>query len=317
MNSMARYKNKRVLVTGASGFIGEHLCRYLVEQGAQVIGVYRTNMIDIAGVKGVRTDLTNESQVHNLVEEVKPEFVFHLASEVHGKRDVQYVTSTLHNNLVATVNLLTALELAGGCQRIILAQSQEEISSSGETNGSQPVIPCSPYAASKVAATAYGNMFYQLYQLPVVMARIFMVYGPGQKDLSKLVPYSILCLLKGKSPLISSGTRLVDWIYVEDVVTGLLTMGLQHGIEGKTLDLGSGESQSIRGVIEQLIAVADTEITAEFGAGAGRKHEVEPVADIKHTAQWLHWQPQTTLSQGLANTVGFYRQQLSGGYGNE
>lgn len=83
-------------------------------------------------------------------------------------------------------------------------------------------------------------MFHALYKVPVTLARLFMVYGPGQKDLKKLVPYVILARLQGEDVKLSSGTRPVDWVYVDDVVEGLVRMSRQAGVAGQRIDLGTG-----------------------------------------------------------------------------
>ena len=113
-------------------------------------------------------------------------------------------------------------------------------------------VPSSPYAASKFASSAYARMFHALYGLPIVIARVFMVYGPGQKDHRKLVPYTILQALDGNTPELSSGVRMIDWIHVNDVVDGFAADGLQKpDLKGETVDLGSGHPHSIKEIVEK------------------------------------------------------------------
>src|SRR5271155_2900674 len=95
-------------------------------------------------------------------------------------------------------------------------------------------------------------MFSALYQTQVVVAKIFMVYGPGQSDHTKLIPYVTTSLLRGEAPKLSSGVRSVDWIYVDDVVEGLIRCAEAPGIDGRTIELGSGKMASIREVVQQL-----------------------------------------------------------------
>ncbi len=85
-------------------------------------------------------------------------------------------------------------------------------------SGEDTSVPGSPYAAAKTAVASYGRMFHALYGLPIVHLRVFMVYGPGPQDITKLVPYVTGCLLRGEPPRLSSGTREIDWIYIDDVV---------------------------------------------------------------------------------------------------
>ena len=127
-----------------------------------------------------------------VVSDVQPQIVFHLASHVAGARELQVVLPTFYDNLASTVHLLTAVT-AAGCRRIVLASSSEE-----PQNSDDNTFPCSPYTAAKWASSMYGRMFHQLFQTPVVMPRIFMTYGPAQRDVHKLVPFVIRRLLRGR-----------------------------------------------------------------------------------------------------------------------
>ena len=203
-----------VLVTGAAGFIGARLVGALHERGAEVHGVSRAPQTG-DHVRWHAADLAEPEVTSRLVRDVRPQLVYHLASHVSGDRAVGAVIPTLHDNLLTTVSLLTAACGAGG-PRVVLAGSMEECTGDGDD------VPGSPYAAAKTAGGAYGRMFHALYGLPVVNLRIFMVYGPGQRDGSKLIPYVTDCLLRGEHPRLSSGRREVDWVYVDDVVAALL-----------------------------------------------------------------------------------------------
>src|SRR5262249_8063133 len=154
--------------------------------------------------------------VRAIITATQPDSIVHLASFVSGSRALDAVLPALHSNGVAAVNLLVAATEAG-CRRIVLAGSLEE-PQPGEPFGA----PGSPYAAAKLTASAYARMFYELYQTPVVVARLFMVYGPAQPDLRKLIPYITLALLRNEPIQLSSGVRPVDWIYVDDIVAGLI-----------------------------------------------------------------------------------------------
>ena len=97
-------------------------------------------------------------------------------------------------------------------------------------------------------------MFQALYGFPAAIARVLMVYGPAQHDITKLVPYVIDCMLRGEAPKISSGTRRIDWIYVDDVVRGFLQLAAADGVDGQSVDLGSGSTVTIRELVDQLCA---------------------------------------------------------------
>jgi nucleoside-diphosphate-sugar epimerase len=154
----------------------------------------------------------------------------------------------------------------------------------------------------------FARMFHLLYATPVVIARVFMSYGPGQR-IDKLVPHVIRSLLLGKAPKVSSGRRMVDWIYVDDVVRGLLLAGDRAGIEGDEFDLGSGRLVSVREVVEQLVRATGSTVAAQFGAMPDRPHEIERRADAATTRARIGWQAEISLEDGLQRTVDWYRVQ--------
>lgn len=294
---------RKVFVTGAGGFIGSHLCRMLHERGAEVHGVSRSMRDNGEGnMHWWQGDLADASIMRNLLATIKPDIIFHLASYVAGSRDLQVVRPTFESNLASTVNLLTiASEI--GCHRIVLTGSLEEPGSdSGET------VPCSPYAAAKWASSSYARMFHALYRTPVVMTRLFMVYGPGQKDVTKLIPYVTLSLLNGQSPKLGSGHRQIDWIYVEDVVEGLIVAAQAPQVEGRTIDLGSGTLISIRTIVQNLANRIGSQVELLWGALPDRPMEQTRVANIAETYDITGWRPKTSLAMGLERTVDWYKE---------
>jgi UDP-glucose 4-epimerase len=297
----------KILITGASGFLGTHLCRRLCQKGWEVHAVSRSqHSTSNGGPRWWQGDLADTSTARGLLLTIKPDIIFHLASHVFGSRDLSLVMPTFRSNLMTTVNLLTAASEIG-CQRIVLTGSLEE-----PEPGDPQAIPSSPYAVAKWASNAYARMFNALYQLPVVILRVFMVYGPEQQDLQKLIPYVTLSLLRGESPKLASGQRKIDWVYVEDVVQAFLLAGQAAGIEGSIIDIGSGELVSIRSVVDYLVRLINPQIEPSFGALADRPLEQVRVADRERTLAVLGWQRMTSLENGLKRTVDWYRQQLAG-----
>jgi UDP-glucose 4-epimerase len=298
-------RGQRVLVTGASGFIGAHLCQRLIECGATVHGIsrhpQRTHNMQMAWNTG---DVTSIKTVRELFRVVKPDTVYHLASHVMGAPNLEHVLPTFHANLESTVNILTAAAEAG-CRRLILTGSLAE---PDIRNGE--LFPSAPYAAAKWASSGYGRMFHALYGVPVVIARVFMVYGPAQRDLSKLIPYTVLSLLQGKAPKISSGKRMVDWINVHDVVDGYIALAEVAGVEGSTVEIGSGELVSIREIVALAADLVDVGIAPCFGELPDRPLEPIRKADILQTYKAIAWKPSISLIEGLKETVGWYREHL-------
>jgi UDP-glucose 4-epimerase len=299
MKTLSSYSGRRVLVTGATGFIGSHLCRALREGGAEVHAVSRQPPEGCTDdMHWWRGDVADSDRVAQLVKSVQPQILFHLASRVEGSRDAALVLPTLRSNLVSTVNVLSAA-CEFGC-RVVLTGSLEEPVAQDSTQ-----IPCSPYAVAKWAASGYARMFHELYHLPVITLRLFMVYGPGQQDLKKLIPYVILSLLRGEPPKLSSGNRDVDWIYVRDVVEAFLAAGSNPEVTG-TVEVGSGELVTIRDVVERLVREVNPSVQPLFGAIPDRPMEQVRVADVASSRHLIGWKPVTSLDQGLKETVDWY-----------
>jgi UDP-glucose 4-epimerase len=301
----AGFIGQKALVTGANGFIGAHLCRRLLEQGAEVHAVYRTQLpSNLAVHRWWQADLADLAQAKRIVAEANPDVIFHLASHVKGAPDLEHVLPTFHSNLQSAVNLLT-IAAQSNCRRVILTGSLAE---PDFENGEK--FPVAPYAAAKWASSGYARMFHALYKTPVVIARVFMVYGPAQIDLTKLVPYAVLSMLQGKRPKISSGGRLVDWIYVSDVVDGFLALAERPGIDGATLDLGSGSLVSIHDLLREMAGIIGEGASAEFGALADRPMEPTRIANVAESSARIGWNPQVSLREGLTRTVEWYRRAL-------
>ena len=290
-----------VLITGATGFIGARLCQKLCAEGRRVIATGRQHPEWFPqGAEPRLIDLADAHAVTTLIADTRPDVIFHLASWVKGSRDRALVRPTFDANLAATVYLMEAAA-ESDCQRFILTGSLEEPDTVG-------VAPSSPYAAAKAAATAYARMYHQLDQFPAVRARVFMVYGPGQRDRTKLIPYVTDSLLAGRSPRLSSGTRPVDWIFVDDVVEGLIQMAACKQAAGCTVDLGSGTLITVRKVVERLAYQIDPRITLPFDPAADRPMEQVRVAETDKTEALLGWRPTVELDVGLAATIDWHRQ---------
>ncbi len=293
-----------MLVTGATGFIGSHLVRRLCRLGAEVHAVSRRPPASSHGELWHSCDLTVAHETAALMRKVHPGTVFHLASTVTGERDVRLVLPTVRDNLASVVNLLTvATELPG--TRIVLAGSVEEPRDADPT-------PQSPYAAAKWAATGYARMFHRLWNVPVTVLRVAMVYGPGQRDVDKLVPHVTLSLLRGRRPQVTSGERLVDWVYVDDVVEAFLAAGTSGRAPGGVFDVGGGTQVSIRETVELLAKVVGGPARPSYGAVRARPMDIPQVSDITSTTEVIRWHPTTDLEEGLRRTVAWYADQLSG-----
>ncbi len=288
-----------VLVTGGSGFLGSNLCRRLMHDGADVHATSRSPQA--APPRWSSPDLESIDAVRALLEETRPEVIYHFAGQVTAAPDRDFVLPLYHSLLTSTVNvLLAASEL--GCRRVVLAGSLTEPANPGD-------VPASPYAAAKFACNGYAKMFDAIYDLSVVITRPYMTYGPGQ-NAAKVVPYAAATLLAGDSPELSSGTLESDWIYVDDVTDGLVRAGYVEGLGGLEIDLGTGQLHSLRTVIETVAEQIDGPGAPIFGSRAERPLERPRVAQVEEASRLLEgWRPKIDLEEGIRRTVDHLRGQ--------
>jgi UDP-glucose 4-epimerase len=301
------FTGRTVLVTGATGFAGQAICHALVALGARVHGLARSVDEIPPGVVRWAVDLRDGARVDANYREISPEVVFHLAAQVTARQEIDLVRTMCEHNLLGTMNLLLAA-VQHKCRRIVTAGTPEE--PSGDV---RRAIVGSPYAAAKTAASIYTQMFHRLYQLPVVAVRPFLTYGPGQ-DETKLVPYTILKLLRGESPQLTSGKRRCDFVYLRDVVRGMLRAAVAPNIEGQTFDLGSGHAMSIRSAVEQIASLIGRNVPVHFGAISDRLGEKALIADSQTTQRVLGWEPRWTLADGMTETIAWYAERIGVDY---
>jgi nucleoside-diphosphate-sugar epimerase len=296
MSRVADPSFRRALVTGANGFIGAALVERLTATGVDVIATGRKDAPDRPDVRWVVGDVTDGEFVDSLIASADADVVFHLAGFVTGSRDLQIVEETLMVNLLGSVNVLSAATRHDGARVVLIGSGDEPMP--GDP-------PCSPYAAAKSGQALYSRMYHALYGTPVVTARVFMAYGPNQPDRNKIVPHTVLSLLSGETPVLSSGRRRCDWIYIDDVVDGLVTLAQSPAAAGEVIDIGTGTLHTVREVVECLVDIVGADVEPMFGAIPDRLGETENVADLGPAAH-VGWSPITSLSDGLSRTVAWY-----------
>jgi nucleoside-diphosphate-sugar epimerase len=307
---LSDWAGKRVLVTGATGFIGPLLVQRLVEAGAQAwAGVYPVEPPERAAglppqARRVALDVQDVMRVRQAVREAAPDVVLHLAAV--GVADVGVEPAlALAVNAGGMVNLLDALR-GGDVQRVVLVGTCHEY---GAREGVEGLDPFNSYAASKVAAWAFGRMYWRAHGLPVVTVRPFQVYGPGQ-PVGTLIPAAIEAALAGQDFPMTPGEQERDFIYVDDVVAGMLAASVAPGIEGESLDLGTGQAHAVREVTAHIWRVTQARGQILPGALPYRPGEVmHSVADADRTARLTGWRATMPLEEGLRRTIQGYTEQ--------
>ncbi len=248
-------------------------------------------------------DVTDIAQVQASFAAAQPDCVFHLAAKVTGARSIELVRSTLATNLVGTVNVLLAAAEQKSSSIVCLGSLQEP-------DQALPPVPCAPYAAAKFAASSYARMFAEVFSVPVTLARPLMVYGPGQLDFTKLVPYVARQLISGGTAELSSGRPAFDWVYVDDVVDALVAVAERPDLKGHTIDVGCGKLTTVAEVAAGIGRRLDRASAISLGAIPDRLLEPTRVADVVTTAGLIGWRAEVALDEGLDRSVDWYRTYL-------
>lgn len=297
-------RDARVLVTGATGFIGRHLCHSLHEQGAQLVFLQRrAHASPWPGARAVVLDPSDRAGIANALHEIKPDLVFHLAGFVSGERSREAMARAFDGNVLFSANLLLGCLAHLPDTRVIFTSSLE-----ASNPRLQPAQTGSPYGVSKLMVEVLSGTLNELYAAPMFSARLGMVYGPNDPNCDRLVPTVIRALLKREAPHLSSGTRRSDWVYIDDVITGLLAMANTRELLHPALDLASGELHSVREVAELLASILGATEPIHYDPSRDRPYEQERVADMTTTRAALGLTgPAFDLRAGLTHTVEAYR----------
>ncbi len=307
----------RCLVTGASGFIGSHLARFLLGQGCQVGILVRPQsnlwrIQDIAkDLQFLTGDLTQVGQVAKELGRFAPDVVFHLGwYGVAGTR--RNDASQIDRNLYGSVNLIHAASQAG-CRCWIGLGSQAEYGVHNAVISEETLPqPQTLYGVTKLCTGLLGRKLCEEYGMRFGWLRLFAAYGP-MDDPNYLIPYVIHTLLKGDKPALTSGEQCWDYLYVRDVVTAIWSLATSpeaHGI----FNLGSGAAVNVRYLVKCISDLINPDLPIGFGELAYAPDQIMLLqADIRRLIRATNWVPAVSLAQGLQETVSWYQSNSSSG----
>ncbi|MDZ7318894.1 MAG: NAD(P)-dependent oxidoreductase [candidate division KSB1 bacterium] len=307
--------NTRVLVTGASGFLGAHLVRRLLKECTKVFVILRsgTTLFRLESVKHrlqIRFgDLCDVSSVLKIVRESRPEIVFHLAATGVNPRE-RIPRSVLETNVLGTMNLLEACR-GQELHRIVHVGSCFEYGNGLDFREDQNPNPHDIYAVSKVMAWLLARMYAQHYGLPVVMLRPFTAYGPWER-MDRLIPTTILHALQGRILQVTAGEQERDWVYVEDLIDGFILAASKVNVIGETINLCSGRGTPVRDVVRRALALMGDPIEVSWGAIPYREDELwRNSGNPVKAKRILGWMANTSLDVGLQRTIAWHRDNLN------
>ncbi|MFN5623363.1 MAG: GDP-mannose 4,6-dehydratase [Planctomyces sp.] len=317
------WAGKRVLVTGAGGFIGSHLAESLVRAGASVRAMVRYNSGGRRGwldesllqkdMEIVAGDITDSGSVASAMQ--GREVVFHLAALIAIPYSYTAPLSYVQTNIVGTLNVLEAARRLG-TERIVQTSTSEVYGTAlfvpiSETH---PLQGQSPYSASKIGSDKLAESYYRSFGLPVVTVRPFNTYGPRQSARAVL-PTIITQCLAGQTVRLGSLTPTRDLNYVADTAAGFMACAAHPDAVGKTLNIGSGREISVGDLAGLVARLVGTNVRIECDEQRLRPaaSEVERLlADNRLAAETVGWKPTVTLEDGLQQTIEWFRGNSKG-----
>ncbi|MEW6001032.1 MAG: SDR family NAD(P)-dependent oxidoreductase [Nitrospirota bacterium] len=315
MERLRSLKDKVILVTGAAGFIGSHLTRRLIGEGAEVHVLISRNsnqfrIQDITkDLKIWYGDVRDYPSVSFCIKNSKPQIIFHLAAFRNVKRDPELIDTVINVNIKGTLNLLQrVLEEKVDLECFVNTGASEEYGD-GETPFSedQREMPVSPYSASKVAVTHFCQMLCKTMGLPIVTVRPFLTYGPFQ-DTDMFIPSLIHHCLQKKDFAMTEGDQTREFNYVDDVVEAFLLAAVSREALGEVINIGNGIEYRIRDVAEKIVLMMGSPIKLLIGALPKRPGENRHFFCINEKARrLLGWVPRISLDEGLERTIKWYK----------
>jgi dTDP-glucose 4,6-dehydratase len=319
------WAGRRVLVTGADGFLGSHLTERLLSLGATVAVLVRPS--SVVGTVGhalrnlgeVKTRLDRiiaadvaGSDAMTAILDWQPERILHLAAEAYVDRSFDHPGDVLRSNLDGTLRVLEAARRCPRLERVVVTSSSE-IYGDAQTpaiDETHPLQPTSPYAASKLAADRLAYAYHRTYSLPVSIIRPFNTFGPRHPY--DVIPKFIARALGG-DPLVihGSGEQSRDFSYVDDMVEAFVVMGEHPAAIGRTVNFGTGVATTIRTLAARIVALTGSRSSIEHGPV--RTAEVSRLCcDHGLATQLLGWRPRVSLDEGLVRSIAWAREQRAG-----
>ncbi len=322
---MSFWKNRNAFVTGATGFVGAHIARMLVEQGARIVCLQRdavkSNSLDLYDLRRRVTVITGAVEDFALMERILNEYeiesVFHLAAQAIVGAANRSPLSTFEANIRGTYSLLEACRQTQTVARVVVA-------SSDKAYGTHEHLPYTeeyslnglfPYDASKVCTDVLARSYAHAYKLPVAVTRFANIYGPGDLNLSRIIPGTIISVLRDEAPIIrSDGTPVREFVYVDDVARGYLR--LAEKIEtagGEAFNFGTNHPVQMLDLVNRIIEIAGKAgtLTPKVLLQSKIAGEIDAqYLSADKAESRLGWRAEIDLNEGLKRTIEWYRKNL-------
>jgi len=310
---------KRVLVTGGAGFIGSHLVRRLVADGAEVVVIDDLSMGDASkvdpGAQLMALDVRS-METSRVIKDFKPDVVFHLAAQINLRRSLQQPLEDASINILGSVNVIQSLvESAEDISKVKFIFS----STGGAIYGDVDVLPTpetvepnplSPYGVAKFSVEKYLYYYHVVHGLPYVSLRYSNVYGPGQstKGEAGVVAIFLEKMLSGETPIINGdGTQTRDFVFVEDVVEANIKAAYANAVG--VFNIGTGKESSVLDIFEHLKQYVGKDFPKVHGPAIPGELQ-RSCLDYSKAREVLGWEPKVDLAEGLRITTEAFAHEI-------
>ncbi len=316
MENLVKKSDHTALITGAAGFIGSHLCAALIANNWHVTALdvpyadwWRHNALAIRPSR-IEVNMADSKAMENAVYNNSFSCVYHLAAMVDVSRDATLLATLINENIITTNNLLCIF--LKRARRIVIAGTCEEYGNGPVPfSETQREIAVSPYSWSKICTTHLAELYARIFDMPVIVVRPFLTYGPLQTN-NMFVPAAIRAALCGEAFAMTKGEQTRDFNFVTDIVDGLVLMAKVSHCDEHLINLGSGIETTLSSVVQLIYELCDARIQPDIGALPYRPGETMRFFSDSHRAKKiLGWTPRVSLREGLIQTIAWYRQHLS------
>lgn len=318
------YDGKTILVTGGAGAIGGNLCRKLSELNARKVIIlddhsssYEWNIPKSKNIMFIQGSILDDEMLKRAFKE-KPEYVFHLAAHFANQNSVDNPEVDLMVNGMGILKVLEYAQLVG-IKRFVYSSSGCGVygldSKMPFEEHDTSISLHTPYQVTKLVGELYTNYFHNLYGMPIANARFFNVFGPGEVPgrYRNVIPNFFYWAMNGKPlPITGDGTETRDWTYVDDIISGLLAMGIKEEAIGEAFNLGSAKEHRVIDMANMVNNLAGNKAGIIYAERRNWDVKCKLLSSVDKARRVLGYQPRMGFEDGLKNVHQWFSDNWDG-----